>query len=202
MSDQFIPDQSPGSQSAGWQGRSIATSSGRLRLEPLSREHAAEMVQVLKDPSLNEHIGGQPPSVDYLTTRYDTLSSRRSPGGNELWLNWIIRLNAEGPAVGYVQATVREGSAALAWVVGVPWQRAGIATEAASTMIGILRHELALTTFSASISPSNQASQRVAAKLGMSRAGMMAEGEDVWVVSVPTQESATPEVSTDGGRAR
>ena len=197
-----MSDQSRDIHSANWEDRSVTTPGGRLRLEPLSREHAAEMVQVLEDPSLNEHIGGQPPSVEHLTTRYDSLSSRRSPGGDELWLNWIIRLNAEGPAVGYVQATVRESSAALAWVVGVPWQRTGIATEAASTMIGILRHELALRTFSASISPSNQASQRVAAKLGMSRSGMMAEGEDVWVVSVPTPESATPEVSTDGGRAR
>lgn len=171
-------------------------------MEPLSREHAAEMVQVLKDPSLNEHIGGQPPSVEYLTTRYDTLSSRRSPGGDELWLNWIIRLNAEGRAVGYVQATVRESSAALAWVVGVPCQRAGIATEATSAMIGLLREKLALTTFSASIASSNQASQRVAAKLGMRRSGMMDDGEDLWVVSVSTPESATPEVSTDGGRAR
>lgn len=160
------------------------------------------MAEVLKDPSLNEHIGGQPPSAEYLATRYEALSSRRSSGGDELWLNWIIRLNPQRLAVGYVQATVRANSAALAWVIGVPWQKAGIATEAAAAMIGLLRAELAVTRFSASLAPSNQASQRVAAKLGMRRSGMMADGEDVWVVSVSTPESATPEVSTDGGRAR
>ncbi|CAN5579175.1 hypothetical protein BH20ACT21_BH20ACT21_19400 [soil metagenome] len=105
-------------QGAGWEERAIATPGGRLRLESVTREHAVEMVEVLKDPSLNEHIGERPPSLEYLTTRYEALSSRRSPAGDELWFNWIIRLNAEGLAVGYVQATVREGSAALAWVVG------------------------------------------------------------------------------------
>ncbi|HZJ50550.1 MAG TPA: GNAT family N-acetyltransferase [Actinomycetota bacterium] len=198
-----MSDQSPENQSANWEERSLTTPGGRLRMEPLTREHAVEMAEVLKDPSLNEHIGGQPPSVEYLATRYETLSSRRSPGSDELWLNWIVRLNAHGLAVGYVQATVRENSAALAaWVIGVPWQRTGIATEATAAMIDLLRDELALTTFSASIAPANPASQRVAAKLGMHRSGMMADGEDVWVVSASTPESSTPEVSTDGGRAR
>ncbi len=183
-------------QGAGWEEREIATPGGRLRLEPVTREHAVEMVEVLKDPSLNEHIGERPPSLEYLTTRYEALSSRRSPAGDELWFNWIIRLNAEGLAVGYVQATVREGSAALAWVVGVPWQGAGIATEAAATMIGILQDRLTVTSFLASIAPSNRASQEVAARLGMRRSGVVDNREELWVVGV------SPEVSADGGRAR
>jgi RimJ/RimL family protein N-acetyltransferase len=150
----------------------------------LTKEHAEEMAEVLKAPTLNEHIGGQSPRAEYLATRYEALSSRRSPGGDELWFNWVIRLNDQGIAVGYVQATVREQSAALAWVIGTPWQKTGIATEAATAMVGILRAELAVTRFSASIAPTNRASQRVAAKLGMHRSGMMEDGEDVWVITV------------------
>jgi RimJ/RimL family protein N-acetyltransferase len=183
-----MSNQPPGVQSAHWEERSLVTSGGRLRLEPLTRDHAAEMVDVLEDPSLNEDIGGHPPTAEYLATRYEALSSRRSPGDDEQWFNWIIRLNVEGQAVGYVQATVREGSAALAWVIGVPWQKAGIATEAAREVVGVLSHELAVTRFSASIAPRNRASQKVAAKLGMRRSGMVDDGEDVWVVSVPTPE--------------
>lgn len=169
-------------QSTTWEERSLRTPGERLRLEPLTREHAAEMAEVLKDPSLNEQVDGEPPSAEYLATRYQALSTRRSPGGDELWFNWIIRLNAEGLAVGYVQATVRDNSAALAWVIGTPWQGAGIATEAATAVIGVLHHELAVTSFSASIAPENWASQKVAAKLEMRRSGKVDDGEDVWVV--------------------
>jgi RimJ/RimL family protein N-acetyltransferase len=183
-----MSDQSPRVSRASWEERSLVTPEGRLRLEPVTTDHGAEMAEVLREPSLNEHIGGQPPSAEYLATRYAALSSRRSPEGDELWFNWIIRLNAEGQAVGYLQATIRESSAALAWVIGVPWQKTGIATEAATAMIGVLRHELEVTRFSASIAPENRASQKVAVKLGMRRSGMVDDGEEVWVVSVPTPE--------------
>jgi RimJ/RimL family protein N-acetyltransferase len=184
MSDHFLEVHS-----ANWEDRSLRTPGERLRLEPLTRKHAAEMAEVLKDPSLNEQTDGEPPSAEYLATRYQALSTRRSPGGDELWFNWIIRLNAEGLAVGYVQATVRDNSAALAWVIGSPWQGAGIATEAATAIIGVLHHELAVTSFSASIAPKNWASRKVAAKLGMRRSGLVCDGEDVWVVHVSAPDA-------------
>jgi RimJ/RimL family protein N-acetyltransferase len=177
MSDQSSTQRS-------WEERSLVTSGGRLLLEPLTREHANEMAVVLEDPSLNEHIGGRPPSVEQLSTRYEALSTRRSPGGDELWFNWIIRLGHEGPAVGYIQATVSEEAAALAWVIGVPWQKAGIATEAAAAMVGVLHTELAVTRFSASIAPNHLPSQRVASKLGMRRSGRIVDGEEIWVINL------------------
>ncbi|MDQ3661805.1 MAG: GNAT family N-acetyltransferase [Actinomycetota bacterium] len=197
-----MPDHTPQDQAVNWEERSLTTPGGRLRLEPVTREHAAEMAMVLEDPSLNELINGQPPTAEYLANRYEALSARRSPTGDELWLNWIVRLNAEGLAVGYVQATARQNSAALAWVIGVPWQGAGIATEAATAMTGILRAELGITTFSASIAPTNHASQKVASKLSMSKSGMMNDGEEVWILSVKTPEASASQVSSDGNRAR
>ncbi|MGI8791385.1 MAG: hypothetical protein ACR2I4_10970 [Actinomycetota bacterium] len=63
-------------------------------------------------------------------------------------------------------------------------------------MIGILQDRLAVTSFLASIAPSNRASQEVAARLGMRRSGVVDNREELWVVGV------SPEVSADGGRAR
>jgi RimJ/RimL family protein N-acetyltransferase len=167
-----------------WMERVLETPGGRLQLEPMLPEHAPEMAEVLADPSLGEHEGGRPPSTEYLAHRYEILSSRRSPNGRELWLNWVIRLASEGRAVGFVQATVGGRVAALAWVVAVAWQGAGIATEAAAAVLEILKQEQGLTTFTASIAPGNQASKAVATKLGMSRSGAVHNGEEVWALTL------------------
>lgn len=47
------------------------------------------------------------------------------------WHNGIVRLRAERAAVGFVQATITGDTADVAWLIGVPWQRRGIAIEAA-----------------------------------------------------------------------
>lgn len=167
-----------------WIERVLETPGGRLRLEPMRPEHAPEMAEVLADPSLGEHVEGRPPSAEYLAHRYEILSSRRSPNGRELWLNWVIRLDSERRAVGFVQATVGEQVAALAWVVGVAWQGTGIATEAAAAVIEVLEQEQGVTTFTASIAPKNQASKAVATKLGMSKSGAVHDGEEVWVMTL------------------
>jgi RimJ/RimL family protein N-acetyltransferase len=167
-----------------WIERVLETPSGRLRLEPMLPQHAPEMAEVLADPSLGEHVEGRPPSTEYLAHRYEILSSRSSPNGRELWLNWVIRLVSEARAIGFVQATVGERAASLAWVVGVAWQGAGIATEAATAVIEVLEQEQGVSTFTASIAPDNQASKAVATKLGMNRSGAVHDGEEVWVLTL------------------
>jgi len=77
-------------------------------------------------------------------SRYDLVSpglpAGRSPDGREEWCNWILRREPGGEAVGYVQATISgEGRRAeIAWVVGLPWQGRGYATEAARALVGWL----------------------------------------------------------------
>ena len=65
----------------------------RVVLEPLAVEHAVEMVGVLSSPSLYVLIGGRPPSLSDLTTRY--LRQTAEPeSGHEAWLNWIVLMKA------------------------------------------------------------------------------------------------------------
>ena len=95
------------------------------------RDDAGDLFGLLRDPALRRFTGGAPPtSVDDLRERIRVQEGRRSPDGDELWLNWTLRLRSSGQAVGYVQAGVREGRADLAWVVGTPFQNRGYATEA------------------------------------------------------------------------
>src|SRR3954469_1987832 len=101
--------------------------SARLDLEPLRVDHAAEATVVFDDERLHRYIGGAPAGEEELRQRYAQQVAGRSPDGEELWLNWMVRHRASGALVGTVQATVRHrpggsGVAELAWTVATPHQ--------------------------------------------------------------------------------
>jgi RimJ/RimL family protein N-acetyltransferase len=157
----------------------------RLDLEPLVAAHAAELAPLLDDPRLHEFTGGAPLSAAALATRYARLAARRSPEGDQLWGNWVMRLRDTGAAVGTVQATLpadgpMAGPAEVAWVVAFAAQGRGYATEAASSLVGLL-HE-AGSAVVAHIHPGHLASQRVARAAGLVPTGdVRGDGEVRWV---------------------
>lgn len=149
----------------------------RLVLTPLVPADAAEMVEVLADQSLYAFIGGEPPEPAALARQYEAQVAGPDREG-ETWHNWIVRL--DGIATGFVQATVIDGIAEIAWVIGVPWQRRGIATEAAGAMKEWLA-TIGVTRFEAHIHPAHAASAGVAAALGLAPTGTLDDdGEMVW----------------------
>lgn len=153
----------------------------RLDLVPLRPGDAAEMAGVLADPALYAFIGGQPPSVEALRERYVRLVAGRSADGQEAWHNWIVRLAGDGQAVGTVQATVSTShpTAEIAWMVGVPWQAHGYATEAARALVGWLERAGIMTVF-ALVDPRNEASAVVASRAGLLPTDELRDGERVW----------------------
>ena len=158
----------------------------RLDLEPLVVAHAAELAPLLDDARLHEFIGGAPLSAADLAARYARLAVRRSPDGDELWGNWVMRLRATGAAVGTVQASLpvggpEAGPAEVAWVVVSASQGRGYATEAARSLVGRLRE--AGWTVVAHIHPGHLASQRVARAAGLAPTGEVRDdGEMRWVM--------------------
>jgi RimJ/RimL family protein N-acetyltransferase len=159
----------------------VSIETNRLELVPLVAEHADELFPLLSNATLYEFTHDKPPSsLIELRERYELLQSRRSPDGSEAWLNWIIRGLSSGEAIGYVQATVSLSEADIAWVVGKPWQGHGFATEAAQAMMSWLGLA-GVSTFHAKINPIHAASERVAAKVGLSPTNEVTEGETVWM---------------------
>ncbi|WP_369183474.1 GNAT family N-acetyltransferase [Streptomyces sp. Y1] len=152
--------------------------SPRLDLPPIGPEHAEAMAAALADPALHAFTGGRPATADELRARYTRLAAG-SPDPAEAWGNWALRLRADGALAGYVQATVRAGTAELAWVIGTPWQGRGLATEAARALLAHLTAG-GVTTAVAHIHPEHHASAAVARALGLRPTPHTQDGEVRW----------------------
>ncbi|MFG2089701.1 MULTISPECIES: GNAT family N-acetyltransferase [unclassified Spirillospora] len=174
----------------------------RLVLEPLAVHHADEMAPVLDDRRLHRYLGGEPLTRDELRARYAHLVAGPAPFHQEYWLNWIVRRGRDRQAVGYVRATVTPAArgftvtppstgstvrpgpprriASVAWVIAMPYQGFGFATEAARALLDwLLAH--GVHDIVATVHPDNRPSATVAAKLGLCRTGeTTGDGEDVW----------------------
>ena len=137
-----------------------------LVLEPLLATHAPEMFTVLTDPAIYEFENAPPGSEEALTRRYAMLERRQSPNGEELWLNWVIRLPS-GALAGYVQATVlKSGSAYVAYELSSRYWRRGIGSAAVAAMLTELRLAYAVRRYVAVLKARNYRSLALLRKLG------------------------------------
>lgn len=150
----------------------------RLDLLPLEAVYGEELAEVLADAWPHPFAGG----LDALRSRYARLIAG-SPDLAVSWCDWVIRLRDEGCLTGIVQATIaitgRDGAAEIAWVVGTPWQRRGIAAEAARGLVAWLARR-AVRTVTAHIHPDHQASAAVATSAGLTPTGQRHDGAIGW----------------------
>ena len=144
-------------------------------LEPLVEAHADELFALLSDPALYEHLDyGPPASVEHLRESYRRLEARRSPDGNQQWLNWLVRL-PDGQPVGYVQATVlASGVTWVAYVLGAEHWGKGFARRATGAMVDHLKARYGSSRFLACVERGNARSARLLEALGF-RAAMPSE---------------------------
>ncbi|HEY7340626.1 MAG TPA: GNAT family protein [Ktedonobacterales bacterium] len=143
----------------------------RLLLEPLVVGHATLLFEALHSSDLYTYIPQDPPSsLEALKTRYAALSSRRSPDGQEVWLNWALRQRETGAYVGTVQATVRaDHTALLAYMIFVPFWRQGYAREGCARVLAHLFEDYHVSRVAAEIDTRNIASIRLIEALGFTR---------------------------------
>ena len=160
-----------------WQGEAFAAAleavlhTPRLDLEPLTEAHTDELWLPLADPRLYTHVPQDPPaSLAALRERFARLSARRSPAGDQLWLNWVMRERRDGQCRGRLQATVN--TEALCWIayeVFPPHWGAGFAREGCQRMIEWLIDELGVSQLVAEVDSLNAASLRLLDRLGFQR---------------------------------
>ncbi|HEY9066272.1 MAG TPA: GNAT family N-acetyltransferase, partial [Burkholderiaceae bacterium] len=139
--------------------------SGGLTLEPQVAAHAEEMFAVLSDPAIYEYENEPPPSVEWLRERFARLETRRSPDGQEQWLNWVIRLPSS-EAIGFVQATLQaDGQAVVAYVLSSKHWGKGLAQQAVRVMLAELVDRYDVQMFFAVLKRQNQRSARLLERL-------------------------------------
>lgn len=160
-----------------------AVASERLRLEPLSVEHALGMVKVLADPAMYEYIGGEAPSLEELQRRYAAQAVGHSDDGSEAWFNWIVTPRDSDAPIGFVQATLGQNGpdvvAAIAWVISPIYQGHGMASEATRAMMVWLRAQ-GVSRFTACVHPEHRASMGVARNQGLHPTPILEDGEVLW----------------------
>lgn len=155
---------------------------GRVVLTPLRESDAEEMANVLSSPSTYEYIGGEPPTLDALRTRYSAMVVGHSPDGKQEWLNWIVRRTSRSqPAVGTTQATITHDGrcAEVAWMIGADWQGHGYGSEAATAMVHALV-DARVSRVIAHIHPDHAASTAVARACHLTPTEAFLDGERRW----------------------
>ena len=106
---------------------------------------------------------------DFASRRYQLLETRRSPGEDEDWLNWVVRLRADSTCLGCIQVTIRhDGRAQLAYEIGVLHWRRGFATEACGRVVQTL-FDQGISEIWAELDTRNLASIRLLERLGFRR---------------------------------
>jgi RimJ/RimL family protein N-acetyltransferase len=152
----------------------------RLALLPLQVEYAEEMAGVLAAAELYTFTGGEPPTAEELTKRYERqVAGPGRPG--EYWLNWVLQVDA---LVGYVQATVTDDETEIAWVIGTAWQGRGYAKEAAVGLVSWLEAH-GVRRIVAHVHPGHAASAAVTAAAGLTRTEVVQDGELRWQRDLP-----------------
>jgi RimJ/RimL family protein N-acetyltransferase len=143
----------------------------RLILEPLRRRHARHLFPALSDTRIYTFIPQDPPtSLLDLENRYQQLENRRSPAGDEAWLNWAIRLKQPHKYIGTVQATVRQDhSSLLAYELSTDFQGNGYATESCARVIESLFADYEMVEIVAEVDTRNAASWKLLERLSFER---------------------------------
>ncbi len=141
----------------------------RFTLEPQIAAHAGEMFVVLSDPAIYEYENQPPPSLEWLRTRFTRLETRLSADGREQWLNWVIRVPTS-ELIGYVQATIRPGHAAIAYELSSAYWGRGLGHGAVKAMMSELVGHYKVREFFAVLKRDNLRSVRLLERLGFSLA--------------------------------
>jgi ribosomal-protein-alanine N-acetyltransferase len=163
-------------------------STGRLVLQPLVKAHAQPLFAGLREPRLYDFIPREPPkSPTEVEARFARLERRRSPEGNEAWLNWAAWCPAVAAHVGLFEATARsDGRAWIAYFVFAPYQRQGYGREAVGAVVEHLFSAHGVETVHAEIDTRNAASIRLVEELGFERVEIVRNAD--WFKGAPSDE--------------
>lgn len=145
----------------------------RLHLEPLLPHHASALFAVLADQRIYTYIPEEPlTDHERLRQRYQQLATRRSPEGDELWLNWALQRKQEQDYIGVLQATVYVDHATIAYLLHPAFWGYGYAMEACHPLLALAFETYDLPYVDAEVDTRNRASWTLLERLGFQRVAL------------------------------
>ena len=140
----------------------------RMSIEPVTGGHAEELWDLFSDPALHTFVPFEPLTLEKQRERCARWEKRQSPDGKEIWLNWVGRENTTGLVAAHFQAGIKDpGIASIGYLVAKRFQMQGFAFEGLETVFALLRKNFAIREIKAWSDTRNEASHRLAKKLGM-----------------------------------
>jgi len=146
--------------------------SQRLQYEKITPAHAAELQEALCDPRVYEFITDHgTPTADELLEEFSRKALGSPPTrSDETWIDYVVRSKESGMTVGRIEATIVEGQAEVAYLLGPRHWGYGFALEAMRWLHQMLESEFGVFEFWATVSPNNDRSLRLLARLGYGEA--------------------------------
>ncbi|MBU5465880.1 GNAT family N-acetyltransferase [Virgibacillus sp. MSJ-26] len=145
-----------------------------LMLEPLKKDHASRLFEVLKDPKIYNYIPENPPtSEETLANKFDVLSKGAPSHLDEIWLNYALYDSEISQYIGTLQATIfmNDKKASVAYILNSNYWGKGYATQALLLIINRLIEEYEIIEFEAYIDTRNIKSIELVKRLGFEYTG-------------------------------
>lgn len=146
--------------------------SQRLQYERIEPRHAPELQEALCDPRVYECITGhETPTADDLLQAF-TRKAAGAPASrsDEVWIDLAVRSVESGVAMGRIEATILEGQAEIAYLLGARHWGQGHACEAVRWLEHYLKSEFGVTDLWATVSSRNERSLKLLHLLGYAEA--------------------------------
>jgi RimJ/RimL family protein N-acetyltransferase len=132
-----------------------------LVFERLQPAHVDELAAVLRNDDVYRHIGATP-SPDLFRLRMERAMAGPPPGRqHQRWINWLVRLQDTGAAIGRLEATVTGTNAEVAFLFDPARWGAGHARRSLAWLHGAVESEVGPVQFWATTVPENTRCQRL-----------------------------------------
>jgi ribosomal-protein-alanine N-acetyltransferase len=157
----------------------VLVATPRLRLEPLARVHAAELLAPLAAPALSAWFGDDAfTTAGELADAWDALARRLREKHGLARLGWVARAGAYGPCVGKLDVQIDAARVAtnVGWMFFPGHWGRGYATEAVRALAEHLERG-GVAEQRAFVTVGNLDSLRVAARCGFAQTGYQRASE-------------------------
>ncbi|GAA2056817.1 GNAT family N-acetyltransferase [Williamsia deligens] len=158
----------------------------RLTLAPVGEQDVDDFVALVIRPELYVVIGGAPADHGEARGRVERWLAG-SPDPRHLWINHVVRHRDTGSLIGHCQGTITTDDDAgapdcvVGYTVHPDHHGQGVATEMMRAFVDVITSEFHPRRFVAHIAPGHEASEHVAAALGLFPTGRLDDaGERIW----------------------